>query len=111
MWQGQEMTFDRMVRKEFFEEVTSMAIPPWIHLVLSKEVMFELNANIGGKGIAGGRKRMPKSLRQELTGLTQGMERSFDEDAERNTKSKREREACHMELDSPRKFVCVCVFF
>lgn len=46
-----------------------------------------------------------------LTGLTQGMERSFDEDAERNTKSKREREACHMEPDSPRKFVCVCVFF
>lgn len=49
---------------------------------------------------------MSKSPRQELTGLTQGMERSFDEDAERNTKSKREGEACHMELGSPRKFEC-----
>lgn len=45
-----------MVRKGLFEKVTS-----------------ELDANISGKGLVGGGKECAKTLRQELTGLTQGL--------------------------------------
>lgn len=49
-----------------------------------------------------------KSLRQELTGLPQGTERSFDEDTgkELKTSSKRATEAGHMKPGSHREFGC-----